>query len=293
MAFKATTFTENAILKKNNSIILIFFTMFMLSLAASINFAQANDINKVFSRHDANSTVVPDHSIWDRLLKTYITKGNDDLNLVNYKAFKETGRVDLTKYLKLLEATDVTKLNRADQYAFWLNLYNAKTIDVVLDHYPVASIRDIDISPGIFSNGPWGKKVTTINGIALSLDDIEHKILRVLWKDPRVHYGVNCASIGCPNLATEAYTGEKLDAQLDTGAIGFVNSTRGVKVENGNVTVSKIYSWFNEDFGSSEENILKHIRQYASTDLKKQLEGKADIYDYEYDWALNEPKGGA
>lgn len=277
--------------KMKLAMFLTFLTLFTVGMFSTANQASANAIKQTFSKFDEKSDIKVDNSLWNKILKAHITKGENDLNLFNYKALKENNREDLTNYLKILESTDVTKLNRNEQFAFWANLYNAKTIDVILDHYPTKSIRDIDISPGIFSNGPWGKKLVTINGIELSLDDIEHKIMRVLWKEPRVHYAVNCASIGCPNLATEALTGENLEIQLNKGAVAYVNSPRGVKVENGNVTVSKIYNWFKEDFGSSQANILKHVRKYASPELKEKLKGKTKIYDYEYDWSLNETKG--
>lgn len=266
----------------------LYFSVLALLIVSLTGRTFANDLQTVFAQHDPNSTLKVDNSIWNKLLKTYITKGENDLNIIDYKSFKENGREDLAAYLQILENTDVTKLNRDEQFAFWANLYNAKTIDVVLDHYPVSTILDIDISPGLFSNGPWGKKVVTINGIELSLDDVEHEIMRKLWKEPRVHYAVNCASIGCPNLRKEAFTGDILDVQLTEGATAFVNSPRGVRIENDRIIVSKIYRWFRVDFGSSEENILKHIRKYAKPELKNTLVGRTDIYDFEYDWNIND-----
>ncbi|MGH1349570.1 MAG: DUF547 domain-containing protein [Methyloligellaceae bacterium] len=250
--------------------------------------AGAGDIEDRFSSHDNTSKVTVDHSAWDKMLGKYVAPDNEGLNRVNYKAFKQADHKNLKTYISSLEAVDVTKLGRNEQFALWANLYNAVTIDVILDHYPTKSIRDIDISPGLFANGPWGKKLVTVNGLQLSLDDIEHKILRGLWKDPRVHYAVNCASIGCPNLAAKAYTGETLETMLNAGAKAFINSPRGVAVNGDRITASKIYSWFGKDFGSSEKNILKHIRKYASPALAKKLAGKTDISGYEYNWSLND-----
>ncbi len=250
--------------------------------------AGASDIEDRFNRHDKTSQIKVDHTVWDKMLGKYVAPDNEGLNRINYKAFKQTDHQSLKKYILSLEAVDVPTLNRSEQFAFWVNLYNAKTIDVILDHYPTKSIRDIDISPGLFANGPWGKKLVTVNDLNLSLDDIEHKILRGLWKDPRVHYAVNCASIGCPNLAKTAYTGENLESMLNVGAKAFINSPRGVKVSGNSITASKIYSWFKKDFGSSEKNILKHIQQYASTGLAKKLDGRTDISSYEYNWDLND-----
>lgn len=245
----------------------------------------ADELAKRFSVSDQSSTAKVDHGAWDRLLAAYVVVGADGLNRVDYRRFKAEGAGALAAYLEALQAVDVDKLNKDEQFAFWVNLYNAKTIDIVLQHYPVETIRDIDISPGLFANGPWGKKVVRVNGIELSLDDIEHEILRPIWRDPRVHYAVNCASIGCPNLMTKAFTGPTLGAMLDAGARAYVNSPRGLRLDGGRATVSKIYKWFSEDFGGDTKGVLSHIRRY--TDAGR-LESVTRIADYDYDWSLND-----
>lgn len=249
--------------------------------------ARADTIDDIFAKSSKSFNKTVDHSQWDKLLKRYVVAGPDGLNRVDYKAFKSAGHPVLREYIAHLEATDVTRLPRREQFAFWTNLYNAKTIDIVLEHYPVASIRDIDIS-GFFADGPWGKKVVNVNGIALSLDDIEHTILRRLFRDRRVHYAVNCASVGCPNLARNAYTGAMLEAQLNNGARAYVNSLRGVDIKGQSLTVSKIYSWFDEDFGDSEAGILKHLKTYADAGLAAKLKSFDHINSYAYDWSLND-----
>ena len=149
--------------------------------------------------------------------------------------------------------TPVSSLNRGEQLAYWINFYNALTVQVILDHYPTDSILDIKISPGFFSIGPWDKKLVTVEGEELSLNDMEHRILRPIWRDPRIHYGVNCASIGCPNLLTTAYTADNVDGLLTENAVAYVNHPRGASLQNGALTVSSIYDWFEEDFGGNED----------------------------------------
>ncbi len=136
--------------------------------------------------------------------------------------------------------------------------------------------------------GPWGKKLVAVEGETLSLDDIEHRILRPIWRDPRIHYGVNCASIGCPNLIATAYTAENMDSLLTENARAYVNHPRGAVVEDGALTVSKIYSWFDEDFGGNEAGVIAHLRDYAGPELLARLRDIDDVADYEYDWALND-----
>jgi hypothetical protein len=253
--------------------------------------AHSQDLAAIFNKRDNASTMTVDHSLWAGLLKTYVKPSEDGVNRFAYGKVTNAARTRLKNYLTALQAAEVSKLNEKEQRAFWANLYNALTIEVILDHYPVKSIRDIAISPGLFAVGPWGKKLAKVEGRDLSLDDIEHRILRKVWKDPRVHYSVNCASIGCPNLPNVPFTGATLEAMLDQGAKDYINHPRGVSVDaKGRLTVSRIYNWFAEDFGSSDANILAHLKTYAAPDLKAKLEAAKSISAYDYDWSLNDAK---
>src|SRR6185503_17839522 len=129
----------------------------------------------------------------------------------------------LDAYVEKMQGVAIRTFCRPEQRAYWANLYNATTVKVVLDHYPVDSIMKINISPGLFAKGPWKKKLLKVEGEEVSLDDVEHRILRPIWKDPRTHYSVNCASLGCPNLQPHAFTAATLDAMLDEAARGYVN----------------------------------------------------------------------
>ena len=181
-----------------------------------------------WEKHDPASEKTIDHSDWRNFLATYlVTDHPSGVNLVRYGEVTKEDRTGLQNYLGKLEGTGVSSLNRDEQAAFWINLYNALTIEVILEHYPVESIRDIDISPGWFSAGPWGAKLVTIEGQKVSLDDIEHRILRPIWQDPRLHYAVNCASMGCPNLQPEPFAAENLEALFNRGARQHVNHPRG------------------------------------------------------------------
>lgn len=241
-----------------------------------------------WAQNNSQDTRVIDHGQWTSLLKKYIKPGRAGLNRFAYGTVTAADKAALQAYIEALEAIQVTGYNRNEQLAYWLNLYNAVTIKVVLDHYPVKTIRDIDIS-GFLKNGPWQKELVTVEATALTLDDIEHAILRPIWKDPRIHYGVNCASVGCPNLQTSAFTGKTVSAQLDAGAKAFVNSTRGVEIsKRGTVSVSSIYSWFAYDFGNSEEGVIQHLVQFANPDLAEKLTKAGRLSDTHYDWSLNE-----
>ena len=242
-----------------------------------------------WSANDPAGRVRVDHASWDRFLKKYVvTNHPSGINRVRYAAVTPEDRKILDGYIMQLQQTVVSRLNRPEQKAYWSNLYNALTVKVVLDHYPVRSIRDIKISPGLFTNGPWGAKLLTIQGRKVSLDDIEHRILRPLWKDSRVHYAVNCASVGCPNLQPEAYTPENTESLLEKGAREYVNHARGAGVAGDRLRLSSIYDWFQADFGGSEEGVLRHVNRYASPSLASRLKDFRGKISYDYDWRINE-----
>ncbi len=268
----------------------------ILTAITSPSAQAAGKLAESFKVHATGSTATVDHSAWDELLEKYVEPGSDGVNRVAYAEFKADGHNALKAYISSLEAVDPAKLDRREQFAFWANLYNAKTIDVILDHYPVKSIREISLDNSLFgalkssvgAGGPWKTPVVTVSGTKLSLDNIEHDIMRPIFADPRVHYSVNCASYGCPNLATEAFTGAELEAQLDAGAKAFVNHPRGIEVKNGTVRASSIYNWFQQDFGGSAAGVLAHARKYATAELLAKLENVTAIDSYDYDWSLND-----
>ena len=240
-----------------------------------------------WTAHDPASTLEVDHSAWDRFLKAYVVPGEDGVNRVDYAGVTAADRDALEFYFSMLSGTMVDKLNRTEQRAFWINLYNLLTVRVILEHYPVKSIRDIDISPGFFADGPWGKPLATVEGEEISLDDIEHRILRPIWQDPRIHYAVNCASVGCPNLMGEAFTAANSVALLERAAIAYVNHPRGARVDGGELVISSIYEWFKADFGGTDAGVIDHLTGFAEPALRAQLEAVTEIDDDEYDWSIN------
>jgi hypothetical protein len=244
-----------------------------------------------WTAHDPAATLAIDHGAFDRLLGTYVVRDPTGLDRFAYGRVSDADREALDAYVAGLSAVPISRYSRAEQLAYWINLYNALTLKVVLAHYPVDSIRDIDISPGLFSDGPWGKKLVEVEGEAVSLDDIEHRILRPIWRDPRIHYAVNCASIGCPNLQEAAFDGANADALLDRAAGEYVNSPRGARLEKGRLTVSSIYVWFRHDFGGDEAAVIAHLKRYAGPDLAAALREVGRIDGDGYDWGLNDAAG--
>ena len=257
--------------------------------AAPASAAPKAELWPKWEQNNPDSADAVDHSAWDAFLQKHLSE-KDGINLLDYGGVSAEDRQALDDYISALAGTDILSRNRAEQRAFWINLYNALTVQTILAHYPVESIMDIDISPGVFASGPWGKKLIKVDGEEVSLDDMEHRILRPIWKDARIHYAVNCASIGCPNLAARAFTAENAEALLDSGARAYVNHSRGAKVENGKLQVSSIYEWFKDDFGGDDVGVISHLREFADAELKTRLEGVSSVSGDDYDWNLNDAK---
>jgi hypothetical protein len=239
-----------------------------------------------WTAHDPAATATLDHSTWGEFLKKYVRPHSSGVNRIAYAKVRKSDRRDLNRYIRQLTEVPISRFSRDEQFAYWINLYNSLTMKVILDDYPVESIRDI--KSGFFSMGPWKKKLITVEGEDLTLNDIEHRILRPIWKDPRVHYAVNCASIGCPNLQPIPFTGTTNDALLDKAAREFINHPRGARVDRGRLVVASIYVWFHEDFGNSDKGVIEHLRRYAGPQLSAALSGVMRIADDRYDWALND-----
>lgn len=228
-----------------------------------------------------------DHGSFDRLLQRYVKPDEAGYNRVDYRALRSEGADTLGSYLATLSSTDPTRLSRNEGHAFWINLYNAKTLEVIIEHYPVASIRNIKLGGGgPFKSGPWSKKILRINGVDLSLDDVEHEIVRALFNDPMSHYGLNCASYSCPNLAVRAYTGDTVNGALVQNGRDYVNHPRGLTVLDEEITASKIYSWYADDFGGRRA-LKTHWKSLAASRLAQQIDA-AQVGSFVYDWSLND-----
>ncbi len=218
------------------------------------------------------------NGLYGELLKDHVKNG-----VVDYQGFKNE-ETKLGRYLKILEEVEPSQLSRDEQFAFYINAYNAWTIKLILSGYPgIKSIKDL----GSPFRSPWKKKISHIDGDVLTLDNIEHDILRPRFKDPRVHFAVNCASKGCPPLRSEPYDERVLDQQLDEMTRAFINQPEMNRLEGRDLYVSSIFKWFSKDFN---KDVIGFFLKYADGDLKKGLEAnkeKVKIKYLDYDWSLN------
>ena len=265
-----------------------------LSLAActraelEADFFPKPDLWERWTVHDESTKARFDHAAWDHVLRTYITTGPDGVNRFAYGRVSAADKKALDAYIDKLERTPISRYSRAEQRAFWINLYNALTVRLVIRNYPVWSIRAIENGP--LSPDPWDRPLAVIEREQLSLNDIENRILRPIWKDARLHYALNKAAVGSPNLRKSAFTGSNTEQLLDIAAGAYVNNARGVDIEGGKLVVSSIYAWYRDDFGGNVAAVLVHLRRYARPALKAKLEDKSKIDGYRFDWALNDAK---
>lgn len=225
----------------------------------------------------------PSHNQWDELLKKHVKADG----LVDYKGILSE-RDKLDAYLLLLNenAPDKNKWPKNEQLAYWINTYNAFTVKLIIDNYPISSIKDLQPSLSIPRvNTIWQKKFFKVGDKPTSLDEIEHDILRKEFNDARIHFAINCASISCPNLRAEAYQAGKIDKQLEDQAFKFINDSTRNKLDPQNPAMSNIFSWFKGDF-TENGTLIDFLNQYAGT----KIEAGADIYFLEYDWNLNDAK---
>lgn len=232
-----------------------------------------------------------DQQDWTAFLSRYVAADTQGVNRVAYGRVSQADRARLDGYLANLQAVDPAQLTRDQQLAYWINLYNAATVDVVLENYPVASIRKIKDGP--LSIGPWNRPLVQVAGETLTLNDIEHRIIRPTFDEPRIHYALNCAAVGCPNLMNRAWQSDTLERDLAAAERAYINDPRGVRFDDGGgLILSKIYIWFREDFGPDEQAVLAYIRSVADPDLRARLEKTARVSAYKYDWALNDVVAG-
>ena len=222
-----------------------------------------------------------DHSAYDKILKKYVNESGR----VNYKGLK-ADQQPLNQYLALLSKNPpAASWTKSEQMAYWINAYNAYTIRLVLDHYPVTSIKDIGSKIKIpFVTTPWAIKFFSIGGEKMSLDNIEHGTLRKKYNDPRIHFSLVCASISCPRLRNEAYTADKLDRQLDDQGRDFVNDPAKNKVGKDAAQLSKYFDWYKSDWSGGGQTVAKWVNKYSTT----KMDANAKVSYLDYNWNLNE-----
>jgi hypothetical protein len=221
-----------------------------------------------------------DSSGWDELLRAHVAEGH-----VDYEGMMGD-RAGLRGYLAGVATADTSGWTRSEQMAFWINAYNALMVEAVLDHWPLESVLDIGRFLGIPTLAVFREK-HPVAGTELSLDDIEHRILRERFRDPRIHAALVCASISCPILASRAYRAERLDAQLDSAMRGFLEDPGRNRPTSRPPRLSRIFRWYGDDFRAASGTVWAYVRENLSPEVRSVLPPSAEVEFLPYDWGLN------
>lgn len=248
----------------------------LLSLAAGEN--------SFWHKENEHSHAVIDHSAWDQLLTLYVVESPDSaIRKFRYRDMDKSATKTLDGYLKQLQKIDPREFGKAEQLAYWMNLYNALSVQQILPY--VTGKEDIQPLPATL----WTAKRVTVAKQKLSLRDIEQDILRPIWKDHRIHFGLNCASMDCPNMDSRAYTGATIREQLRNSGMRFVNDDSGVLYADGKLTVSRIFDIYQQDFAPDTKTLLKVFAHYAVDKKALYLLGYQGELFYSQDLRLNSP----
>ncbi|MGI9508121.1 MAG: DUF547 domain-containing protein [Geminicoccaceae bacterium] len=239
-------------------------------------------------QHDAGSAMQIDHDAWEAFLLNYLRTDENGVHRVAYGEVKNQDHRALADYLDRLSKVEITAYRRPEQMAYWINLYNALMVKLVLDHYPIASIRMLDRSDSDAKSGPWVRPLIVIEGVSLSLNDIENRILKPIFEDPRFLYAITCVAMSCPNLQPVPFHGTRIDRQLSDAAMDYVNDPRCIAIENDELHVSSFYRWNFQAFGGSEQAIIRHLMAYAEPELAMRLQGFERLHGDHFDWRLND-----
>lgn len=289
--------------------------IFLIAGAATVAFsADEGSDNSRWFNHDPSSFKTVDHSNWSKILTATvhvagstkwggarINRASDTgsrikgkhggtermkINRIPYVLLRDLHRLAVDRYLKDVQRVAISKLDRDEQLAFWLNLHNAYVYKIVAGEFPIRKMTGFRLgtkkTPSV-----WSARNLEIEGVKLSLDDIREHILFTVWDDPLVLYGLTDGTIGSPDILNRAFTGENVVELLNANAEAFINSGRGVKrVRKNKAMVSRVYEWGQELF-SGEEAVIEHLKEFAKPNLRDKLANVQGISDYFYDWKVN------
>ncbi|MFZ5653315.1 MAG: DUF547 domain-containing protein [Pseudomonadota bacterium] len=255
--------------------------------AAAGTVPQAQDWAE-WNRSDEANPAAIDHGVWDGLLHRYVVEDHQSgINRFRYGEVAPADRAALDGYIAALAALEPRRYRRAEQLAYWINLYNALTVQLILDHFPVTEVSGIRID-GV---EPWRAPLVTVAGRPLSLDDIEHRILVPIWKDHRILFGLACGGLGCPDIQPRACTGPNSRELLTGAGRRFINSERGLSIAGarGPLRASRVLETYEREFGQDRKAFLRLMAHYAEDRKALYLLGYGGAIQYQDDWTLNAP----
>lgn len=267
-------------------------TLLLISLtAANAQSKIEPKLNLFWDDREPNSKMRVDNSRWQAILDKYLVVKSGDKSRFRYNLVSSSDVTSLKLYIDYLQSLEPRQFNTKEQKAYWVNLYNATALMLVLQNnepeFPLEKFSDI--KTGLFSSKPWDIKALKVVFQEMSLNDIAHTVLRPIWQDPRVLYVINTVCVSCPSLPSQALNSENIDDILEQAAKDFVNRPDNIiKMRAGELVLPSLYDWYQADFGGNFGGVVKHIQKYATPELSQQLSQFSEA-EYDYDWTLDRP----
>lgn len=269
-------------LKLGLKLFLLVSAMLVAGQLQTANAAPKAKLIKFWDDREESSNLKVDYSAWNEILEKYVVEGNSpDINRFNYAEVTEGDRVKLGSFLNYLQSMEPRQLNSLEQKAYWLNLFNAALIKEVIDKKVKRTVRAL-------GSRLWRGNKLDISTQKTSLDDIEHGVLRPIFKDPRIHFSIVGGSVGSGEIQATAFTATNVEQMLEENAVKFINHPRGVLIENDEITISTIFKWYKTDFGENADEVRQYLLTYLEDDKKTVFESIQKMR-YDYDWSINSP----
>jgi hypothetical protein len=269
------------------SVVAQLFALMMCAMIVPSHATPSSKLNAFWADSEPKSGLHLDHSAWQHILDQYlVTDHPSGINRFNYAGVTKQDKLKLAAYIAYVAQFDPRQLSKLEQKAMWLNLYNVLVVATVLNQQSIPDVDSIRRVGG--EDGPWKNSILKMVTQEISLDAIEHNILRPIWNDPRIHFALNRATLGSANLQSQVFTYQNIDAQLDKASKEFVNSSRGVSFSGNRIVLSTIFNWYSDDFGGGIANVKKFLSKYAAPELAIKISRSRRVR-YRYQWDLNRP----
>lgn len=266
------------------------FVLIVMAYIPAVHAAPKSELIEFWDDTESSSAMQINHGPWQEILSTYVDDTHSSgINRFDYAAVTPEDARKLKRYLAYLEKMEPRQLNKAESFAYWMNMFNAILVDRVVDTFQSGSNRAINrIIGGGVRNIGWAKDTVEVAMQEISLNDIEHGILRPIWKDPRVHFAMAACTLGGGNILKTAYNGENNEQLLEEARVKFMEHPRAVRVEGNRIVLNSVFDWYRDDFGSSKNAVLNYVRENTSDEVRQAMRGLSRV-SYEYDWDLNSP----
>jgi len=264
--------------------------VFMLLFSGNAFSAPKSKLIEFWNDHEANSRIDVNHDDWQSILSEYVEDQHPSgISRFNYEAVTAADALKLKAYIDYLELLEPRQLNLAEAQAYWINLYNALLLDKVVDTYQEGSTRAVNrLLKGRLRSTNWGRNITKVALQNLSLDDIEHGILRPMWNDPRIHFVITSGALSGANIIKTAFNGDNNEELLEQSKLDFFSHQKSAYVDGKRIVLNSMFNWYRDDFATDKDSLLRYIRTNVSEEVRKSMEGLSRIR-YEYVWALNAP----